>query len=787
MKVKKISSLYKWMVICIIMVGCIGISATMPNVFAAEEQTEEQRFTMEVKTGQDENVKVFREFLSTVTVTNNGEDFEGYIQAIFVGTYNDNFAYQVDLSIAAGETKVVEIPLRTANFQRKYTIRITDKNEKVIEKVRTKINIYEPDMKVFGVLAGESGGLGYLDTSKSRKIHYLKENSFPEQWEGLDMFDAILIDGYDTKKLSDKQYEALKEWVENGGTIYLGTGKSVSQVMGIFQDDFLVGNIGEVSEDGVAKISVEESEVRKVSIGSQKQTMYQVKKELGSVCVFTTAFGVEKKNWEKAGNDYIEIFSNNLSGEVEKELDYYDSDYYYYNNSIIVNKDELPKLKGFVIVLIIYCIVISFGAYFLLKHMDRLEWTWKIIPTLSLIFFIIIYAMGSSTRVTEPFISYERRLEYANADGKGAKASTHLNIISPENKGYSLAIPEKVTVKPEISDIYGNNDQVDYDSYKIKFQKDGDQQIVTFKNITAFEGLDLRAEETLSKEEGSCSSDVKADDYKYSGTFTNNLGMQIKNAVFIADNKAYKLGNIKNGDTVTISEDLKHAAFTQYWALSDRRIGSLFGIYVNWNKTNGEERTAEILRYTDALERYFDENDTTSMTEPHIVGLVEQGNMDETMTKRWGMECSGSTLCVIPVNVDYTKENGEIFIPEVLHAGTIISGGYNVGYSTMYGDIYFEVQVGQQKELTGLYMDKLFESCDGKGKNGTFKGEIKAYNTKTDIYEVVLTDTDKSCTKNLENYVDEDGKISFWYVDGCKDLDRENYIPRVSATVREVK
>ena len=212
MKVKKISSLYKWMVICIIMVGCIGISATMPNVFAAEEQTEEQRFTMEVKTGQDENVKVFREFLATVTVTNNGEDFEGYIQAIFVGTYNDNFAYQVDLSIAAGETKVVEIPLRTANFQRKYTIRITDKNEKVIEKVRTKINIYEPDMKVFGVLAGESGGLGYLDTSKSRKIHYLKENSFPEQWEGLDMFDAILIDGYDTKKLSDKQYEALKEW-----------------------------------------------------------------------------------------------------------------------------------------------------------------------------------------------------------------------------------------------------------------------------------------------------------------------------------------------------------------------------------------------------------------------------------------------------------------------------------------------------------------------------------------------------------------------------------------------
>ena len=68
--------------------------------------------------------------------------------------------------------------------------------------------------------------------------------------------------------------------------------------------------------------------------------------------------------------------------------------------------------------------------------------------------------MGSSTRVTEPFISYERRLEYANADGKGAKASTHLNIISPENEGYSLAIPEKVTVKPEISDIYSDNDHV---------------------------------------------------------------------------------------------------------------------------------------------------------------------------------------------------------------------------------------------------------------------------------------------------------------------------------------
>lgn len=80
---------------------------------------------------------------------------------------------------------------------------------------------------------------------------------------------------------------------------------------------------------------------------------------------------------------------------------------------------------------------------------------WIAVPVLTVIFTIIIFAAGSSTRHTSPFINYASFIDY--------------NYETPkENTFYSMTIPDKEDFSQNIDDDYTvclmNNNYVNFDS-----------------------------------------------------------------------------------------------------------------------------------------------------------------------------------------------------------------------------------------------------------------------------------------------------------------------------------
>lgn len=70
------------------------------------------------------------------------------------------------------------------------------------------------------------------------------------------MFNVLLINGYDCRTLNDVQKEAVLTWVENGGTLLIGTGRDRDKTLDI---------LGEAEP----KVSLRDPEVLLVGMGTE--------------------------------------------------------------------------------------------------------------------------------------------------------------------------------------------------------------------------------------------------------------------------------------------------------------------------------------------------------------------------------------------------------------------------------------------------------------------------------------------------------------------------------------
>ena len=226
-----------------------------------QKKEEEKQFTIEAVTSLKSTVKVTKETELYVTVTNHGEDFSGYLQVLLPNTYNENTMFQKDLTIAAGETKNITYVLDIRSYSSKIGVRVVNEKEKVLQSKKIKLGVINMNETFRGGLTNDTTGLNYIGESynpnsyEGEVVHiWLDKDNFPESAEALDPLDELYINNFNTSQLSENQYTALKEWVKQGGNLIIGTGENVDEAMAIFEDDFLTGTIGKVSNEGKVDI-----------------------------------------------------------------------------------------------------------------------------------------------------------------------------------------------------------------------------------------------------------------------------------------------------------------------------------------------------------------------------------------------------------------------------------------------------------------------------------------------------------------------------------------------------
>lgn len=173
-------------------------------------------------------------------ITNKGGDFYGWVRVVVPNKSGKNVVYRKEISIAKGDEEqvIINVPIKDDTGLLKVSLQ--DKKEKTIAETEGKIDLGNRDSQVcIGILSDNRESLSYFDTFAS-KVFYFNESNLPDDYLGLDNLDVILIDHYDTGSLSEKQLTAIEKWVEEGGTLVIGTGKYAENTLDKLKDRYSI-------------------------------------------------------------------------------------------------------------------------------------------------------------------------------------------------------------------------------------------------------------------------------------------------------------------------------------------------------------------------------------------------------------------------------------------------------------------------------------------------------------------------------------------------------------------
>ena len=199
-----------------------------------------QDISMEVSCGIDGFAAYDIPMVVRITVKSN-ENFNGYLQIIPEYDYGQNVvAYGEDIALTKGEEKTFSFVLSNISTNGYFTVSLLNEKDKVIysEKEIVMLETFG-DMVLMGVMSDDYSGLAYFDSVNINCAGYeqdinlleLSEKNFPEDSKAIDMLSYILIDNFDTAKLSEKQYNTLKEWVNGGGVLLVSLGANYQNVL----------------------------------------------------------------------------------------------------------------------------------------------------------------------------------------------------------------------------------------------------------------------------------------------------------------------------------------------------------------------------------------------------------------------------------------------------------------------------------------------------------------------------------------------------------------------------
>lgn len=171
---------------------------------------------------------------------NNSYNFEGKFQVIVPSRdSSENILYEENITLAPNGEKSLDFNCYVPDLITQVNVRITDKKGKVLTSTLKSVNVLDKKETVrIGVLSDDYTALAYMDRQEflsnsdiTFSLYQFDIDTFPTDFNLLDMIDVIVISDFSTDILSDEQIDALDMWVNNGGFLIVGTGTTASKTL----------------------------------------------------------------------------------------------------------------------------------------------------------------------------------------------------------------------------------------------------------------------------------------------------------------------------------------------------------------------------------------------------------------------------------------------------------------------------------------------------------------------------------------------------------------------------
>lgn len=576
----KKSSFIKFMIIA--MLSMFFVSSNFINAYA------EDKINIKVNEGFEGKYKIGYSVPFNIEVENNLKNINGKVQIEIVNRNDERdklIIYSKDINLPKGTVKNVKMNVPINRQMSQVKVSIIEGKEKIFSD-KVKINIGSSEDKYFiGILSDDYDSVNYFNTvefSSNKQIIStvsveLNENNFPIEIDALNNFNVIVINNFNTSNLSKEQYEILKKWVNNGGTLIIGTGPSHRKTLSIFEDDFLRGTRGELNnikgvniKEFTGDTSEEPMILNVLDIKPEsavhvlnedgKGIIFKINKGDGVIGISAFDLGLNPiANW-----DLKDRFSRNLLKNI-MPIDTYGGNYdkrnlYYDLRSIFRVLPDVPVPNGklLMIMFIIYILITGPFSYIVLKKKDKREFMWITVPVLAVIFSIGVYFIGFGTRITKPITNV---LNFASIDEKGN--------IGFESYG-CLFLPNKMDIKLEAAEeeiirpIALDEEDRHYGNTTLKAEQ-LDTVVNLHKNKTSLEYYNnpvfsskYFAIENNKSLSGAVKCDITYDGAKIIGTITNNSPFDLDEGYIVDGTMYIAIGEIKKGESKKIDEKIEY-------------------------------------------------------------------------------------------------------------------------------------------------------------------------------------------------------------------------------------
>ena len=827
----------------------ITVAASEEDVDTAQSET----ISMAIDYGFSHYAKYGRNMSVSATLTNDGEDFEGWLQVV-VPKAEDNVVYRKEVKItsASPETVVMTIPVLddTGILQ----VKLVDKNHTTVVEKNSKIKIGNYEKQTYiGVLSDEKEKLDYLSTLAT-KAFYLNGSNLQDDYLALDLLDILVVNHYDTNQLNEKQIEAIKQWVLQGGTLVIGTGEYADDTLAKFGDVYSItysnkvenynikfglnnellqhlkqnildyenernlvlefvksrnemlkayGNelieIENTMSDQWAKDSIEQLKIIDINKnivdarleGGTTKVMEHNRRLLqvrtvghGSVQLFSFDMGLEKEA-KTVGVAMLASITDNMSMIKQAQLqeEYYGTylNYGIYNSMSYADTKTVPKVGGYIIILVIYIILVGPVTYLILKKLDKRSLTWIAVPILAIVFTLLIYILGSDTRINEPYAGYVEILTLQ--DDNTVKDQVYFGLTAPYNHKYTVGI-DRDNVVTQLSDSTYNyyrynmqqDDRIDYDNYMTAINAGFDQTILEVNNNPAFKPVYYQSQSTRSLE-NLLTYDIHYIGDEINGTVTNGFDFDLSNAMLMSDGYMIHIGAIGQGETINLKGKEKVFLTTSSVMYNENIINHIAG---GTNET--KDNTAEMNRKSNALYYLAQNNLLECENNSYVIGFLKndrakgkdaaeekdtsditQNSLINELSQK--MDSYGTKVVMFPIQIDYTKEN-QIFVPSIDAYMDIRNGSFDKDNQERYltsDNMTVEYDLPEGDSILSFdYLTTRNGDLDSEYEK-VFEGKIYFLNNTTGSYDQVFQSRVGSRITDLKNYVTDQNTVTIRY------------------------
>ncbi|MGL4773404.1 MAG: hypothetical protein ACRC2K_07560 [Clostridium sp.] len=716
------------------------------------------------------------------------EVLKGEIEVLVPNSKGTNDLYSQEIELSAETTKKFYVPINFGKENSKIKVKVLENgsvletkellinNQKEIQFGELAIGVISDDAKAleylnsFNIQGGKNNNI-FLNGTKTGAISL---DILTSNTKNLKMLDVILINNFDTSKLTEEMIGNLDRFVKGGGVLLLGgTENTINNINRGFINATIANKKNKwvtAKEDGLTlKVGDLSGDIGEVN-AKDKNTILstRVQREMGGIILTSFDLG-EKAFREFTGvkNILESIMKHDISRKFG-EFSYMNGYPYELDRSLsTVPVNEKSDVSKLIMLFGVFIITSSFLSYFILKKFDKRELLWVIIPVLSIVLTVVVGKLGNESSVKDIILNGVNIISVdKEGNGKidsyvsiGNKYKSDLNIVESDG----VKIDELVDPSSMYNFLPPSGGVTDKIGVRTTYK--GNETHYQYNDISA---LELKKFKLQGKEvkTNNVTATLNYAGEGLKGKITNNN--KVERAILIFGNNIWELGTLEKGQVL------------EFNGLEPTFVGSIR----NYTMAQSQEYYQKL--YTNEFTK---EDETTFKNYGRINSLINQ--VSATLKPKeayiisitnedieYGLDFESdniskfsSTAYVNNVEIDMKDSQGNTVYPPGYLEMAIESVSDSMGLDSSgmiwgSGNAVIKYTLPEKfvpSEVILTISDKQDSGVMDKGMpvGRPFGGKMEIYNFKTEKFEAITISKEAPFKlTDFKNYVNE-GEIKF--------------------------